>query len=300
MHRRLLVRLLAALLLLLTLTACAPQADPESAMRQPVRLYYCDTTAAHGDALGALAWETVDYGAGALSPDGLLALYFSGPKSETMTAPFPEGLRWVRATQENGTLSLLLSEEYDMLSGVYLTLTNACLLQTLLQLPGVQQLYIENSGLLSASAGEMVTQEQFVLEDTTLLHPQQAVTLWLPDPDSGLLCAERRTLSYETRTELPALALDALFASSDLFPEGTECLELSVQGEFCTAVLSEEFLGCDVQAQTAALAVRAVTATLCDFEEIERVQLLVDSGELKNVSLAEPLAPQDGWYAQSE
>lgn len=300
MRRRLLTRLLAALLLLLVLTACAPQTDPESAMRQPVRLYYCDPSAAHGGTLGALAYETVDYGAGALSPDGLLALYFAGPKTETMTAPFPQGLRWVRATVEDGVLSLLLSEEYDTLSGVYLTLTNACLLQTVLQLPGVQQLYIENSGLLSASAGELLTQEQFVLEDTTLLHPQQAVTLWLPDPESGLLRAEHRTLSYGARTELPALALDALFASSDIFPEGTGCLEVRVQGGFCTLVLSEEFLGCDAQAQTAALAVRAVAATLCDFEEIERVQLSIDGGEMKNVSLAEPLAPQDGWYAQSE
>lgn len=297
MRNRRPVRLLAALLLLLALSACAPQTAPEGAMRQPIRLYYCDFSAAHGGTLGALAYETADYGEEAPTAEGLLELYFSGPEDGSLTAPFPQGLRCVQASMEDGTLSLLLSEEYDTLSGVYLTLTNACLLQTLLQLPDTERLCIENSGLLSSSAGELLTQEQFVLEDTSVLHPQQAVTLWLPDVDSALLRAERKTLSYETRDELPALALDALFAASDLFPEGTACVEVRVQGGFCTAVLSEEFLGCDAQARTAALAVRGVVATLCDFEEIERVQLDIDGGELKNVSLAEPLAPQDGWYA---
>lgn len=294
--RKTICLLLCAALLAATILGCTAGAD-EREYVNPIDFYYCEPENAHGGETGALAFETVELGSADVSVEHILELYFAGPALDALSAPFPSGLHCERLWLEDGVLTLQLSEEYASLSGVRLSLTNACLAETLLQLPFVSGVRFESSGkMLSDQTSETFTADSFLLEDTSMLHPEQTLTLYLPDADSGALRAERQTVRYEAKSELPRLALGALFSVEDAFPEGTSCEELSVQGSFCTVVLSGEFRGCDTDAQTAQLSVRAVVATLCALDEIDSVQLSVSGGEMTNVALDAPLMPEESWF----
>ena len=124
------MRRITALFLLIALLAglsgCAVQT--QETYREPIRLYYCDLAQehAHGGADGVLAYETIDLGEGGMTAETALSRYFEGPKSAELTAPFAPGTRCERVRLDGGVLSLRLSEEYGALSGVWLTLTNAC------------------------------------------------------------------------------------------------------------------------------------------------------------------------------
>lgn len=291
----------ALLLALLTVLSalCACGAQPTKA-ENPVSFYYCDFSASHGGGDGVLACETVDLGGSDVELETLLSRYFRGPQSPELSSPFPEGLCCEKMQLDGETLSLWLSEEYSELSGVWLSLTNACLVRTLTQFSFVSSVRIENGGMLTAQTDAPLTEDSFLFADTSVLHPEQTVTLWLVDAESGLLRAQSTSISVEDTARLPAQTLEALFAASTYFPEGTACVELSVQGGFCVAVLSEAFLQCEENPDAALLAVRSVVATLCALEQIERVQLSVQGGEIAGLDLADPMQPQEEWYARSE
>ena len=294
--RKTICLLLCAALFAAATAGCAADMD-EREYVNPIDFYYCEPENAHGGETGALAYETVELGSEEVSVEHILELYFAGPATDALTAPFPSGLRCEQLWLEDGILTLQLSGEYAALSGVWLSLTNACLTETLLQLPFVSGVRFEGSGkMLSDQTAETFTEGSFLLEDTSMLHPEQTLTLYFPDAESGALRAERQSVRYEAKSELPRLALQALFSAEDAFPEGTSCEELSVQGSFCTVLLSGEFLSCDTDAQTAQLSVRAVVATLCALDEIDSVQLSVSGGEMTNVDLSAPLMPEEEWF----
>lgn len=283
-------------LFFLAATGCSVQTNPERTYQNPIRFYYCDWNAAHGGSDGVLAYETVELGRGHTPEKSVLTRYFSGPQSENLTSPFPKGIRCEEATLTNGVLSIRLSEEYDALSGVWLTLTNACLVRTLLQLPEVNGVYIENASLLTQQTAGILKEENFLFEDLALQYPAQSVTIYVPNTATQNLKSVQQTVSTDQKENMALLALETLFAASDLFTDGTSCVEFTMQGGFCTTVLSEEFLDCDRDVQTATLAVRSVVATLCALDGIERVQLSVEGGQMQSISLTEPLQPQQDWY----
>lgn len=295
MRKRVLALCLA--LALFAAAGCSAPTEPADSQTGVMQYYYCDFETAHGGTDGVLSGETADLDSSA-EPQELLAHYLEGPDSPELTAPFPDGLRCESAELQNGVLYLRLSEEYNTLSGIWLSLTNACLTKTLLQLPEVERVQIENgSGMLSSQTENAFTEESFLLEDRSMTDMAQSVMLYLPDKAAGVLRAERQTVSAAADL-LPMQVLSMLFEASAFFPEGTSCMELSIQGGFCTAVLSEAFLGCDTDAQTAELAVRAVVATLCALDGVERVQLSVQGGTMQHVSLTEPLSPAVDWYSE--
>lgn len=291
-----------ALLLALLLTASALSACGAQPVRaeNPVSFYYCDFSSSHGGEDGALAYETVDLGGSSVVLETLLRQYFRGPQSPELSAPFPKGLYCEKMQLDGDVLSLWLSEAYSELSGVRLSLTNACLVRTLTQFSFISSVRIENGGMLTAQTDAPLTKDSFLFADTSVLHPEQTVTLWLADAESGFLRAQHASISVEDTARLPAQTLETLFATSGYFPEGTACVELSVQGGFCVAVLSEAFLRCDENPDAALLAVRSIVATLCALEQIERVQLSIQGGEIAGLNLANPMQPQTEWYAQSE
>lgn len=282
--------------LLAGLSGCAVQT--QETYREPIRLYYCDLAQehAHGGADGVLAYETIDLGEGGMTAETALSRYFEGPKSAELTAPFAPGTRCERVRLDGGVLSLRLSEEYGALSGVWLTLTNACLCKTLLQLPDVEHIRIENESLYALQGGAVFSEDDFLFEDAAMLRPRQTLTLYVPDEERGGLAAVQTQISRRAEEPLAQAALGALFRQ-DAFPPGITCTGLRVQGGLCLAVLSERFLQCDSSEQTAELAVHSVAATLCALDGIDRVMLSVEGGEMTHVSLSGELSPEREWFA---
>lgn len=158
--------LLAALLLAL-LCGCAP-ARPAAVYQNPIDFYYCDFADAHGGALGALAKQTVDLVDSEVTVEEVLKRYLEGPDDPALAAPFPNGLTCESVALSDGVLSIRFGEAYAELSGVRLSLTNACLTKTLLQIPHVESVRIEtDSGMLTTQTATAFTEESFLLKDVS-------------------------------------------------------------------------------------------------------------------------------------
>ena len=71
----------------------------------------------------------------------------SGPLSDKLVSPFPQGVRQLSPpTLENGVCRLNLSEKYGGLSGAALTVADYCITLTLCQVPEVEVVYIDVEG----------------------------------------------------------------------------------------------------------------------------------------------------------
>ena len=115
--------------------------------------------------------------------------------------------------------------------------------------------------------------------------------------------SEKRAVAYRAQSDLPQLVLEQLLDGPTLqnlvspIPRGTRCVDVTLTDGVCSVVLSEEFTACDTDEASAALAVRALAATLCELPDVQSVRLsVIGVQDLTYFSIAEPLAPTDDWF----
>ena len=78
--------------------------------------------------------------------EALMEELLTGPEGQELTSPFPTGARLLGWSLEAGELHLDLSGQYGGLTGVDLTVADACLALTLCQAPGVESVYVTVEG----------------------------------------------------------------------------------------------------------------------------------------------------------
>lgn len=163
----------ALLAVLLLLTACGGSAD--SRERGEYVLYFlvdADSQTGHGPALD---WENYPAEEETPGPEELLNALLAGPTQAGLTSPFPKGVTlrsWAFDRERPGVLQVSLSEQYGALADVSLTLADYCLVLTLSQLEGVEQVEIISGGYSSSyrshqllSADEAVLWDELLAED---------------------------------------------------------------------------------------------------------------------------------------
>ena len=135
-------RRIAALGCLLALAAggCAPRPEePEGG--------YCVYYSALSDRFAPLPLDCEPFeGSGGDPIPALVDALLSPPETQGLATPFPEGVRLLSWELEEGRLHLDLSEQYGGLSGVDLTVADACLTLTLCQVEGVESVYVTVEG----------------------------------------------------------------------------------------------------------------------------------------------------------
>ena len=119
----------------------------------------------HGPALDTQPWE------GEASPEALLAGLLAGPVQEGLSSPFPRGVS-LRQTawdpERPGVLQVSLSEQYSALTDISLTLADYCIVLTLAQAEGVEEVEILSAGYsASYRSHQRLTPEEAVLEENT-------------------------------------------------------------------------------------------------------------------------------------
>lgn len=102
----------------------------------------------------------------------LLALLMAGPEEEGSRSPFPAGTRVRAWHREENRVSVDLSEAYSGLAGVELSLADGCIVLTLCQLEGVEEVYITVEGRPRPFRDQVYTKEDFIENNRFDLLPQ--------------------------------------------------------------------------------------------------------------------------------
>lgn len=292
---------LIALAISLVLCGCAA-AQPS--YTNPIRFYYDSAEVAYNQPGGTLAYETRDLLSRQIGIDEILTLYFAGPQDETLVSPFPDGTACTAMSLQSGVLTITLNSAYAQLTGAARTSAAACLTLTLTQIRSVEQLCIETPDAVSAEQRQVYYRaEDFILRDTSVTNPEWTATLYFCRAGAQQLRAEKRAVAYRAQSELPQLVLAQLLKGPTLqdlvspIPRGTRCVDMTLSGGVCSVVLSEEFAACDTDAASAALAVHALTATLCELPDVESVRVsVIGVQDFTNYSILEPFTPADDWF----
>lgn len=296
---RRLIPLVAALSLL---CACSgTKASMPTAPAGGYLLYFLDERDTAVSALSAEAW-TPAKGEENLAWAAVQAL-LDGPSGEGLASPFPNGVEIRGLRQEDGVLHLELSEQYDGLSGVSLTLANACLTLTLCQIEGVEGITITVEGLDgSNTAATLLTPEQMLLQGGEEDLVEMTAALWFPRSSGEGLGVEYRPLYLTGESSLSRVLLDALLAGptyeslSPVLPAGTEVRGVTVEDGICYVDFSAAFQeGLPEDANALHLLIYSVVNTMAgNLDSIQAVQILVEGQRMSaqdGLELDRPLTP---------
>ena len=102
-------------------------------------------------------------------PEELMTALLAGPVQEGLRSPFPRGVSLLRCQWDEerpGVLLVDLSEQYGALADISLTLADYCVVLTLSQLEGVEQVEITaQSHWVSYRSHQQLSGEEAVLRD---------------------------------------------------------------------------------------------------------------------------------------
>lgn len=261
-------RLMILMLVLALLCAgCGERGHGEVETEEyPVCFVTREETAEGGDG-GIASKSVVDWEYHALPPgqralDGLIRTLLAGPEGEGLASPFPRGTSLRGWRQENGVVTLDLSEAYGGLSGVELTLADACIVLTLCRLEDVEAVYLTVDGRPRPFRDQVLTPADFLLEEGEPGEREVEAALWFPAGEE--LGREERTLRLAAGDRIEVALLQELFSGPEsgeldrACPEGTVLRSLSLDGGRAAVNLSARFL----EGEEAPLRLWAVVQTL--------------------------------------
>lgn len=283
--------LLLALAGLLLLSACALMEDGEETPPQGAyKVYYAVT--GEQSRVRAVDWE-YRVPTGEDTAAELAELVLSRPETLGLASPVPSGTRLLSCQREEGQLRLDFSEQYGGLSGVELTVANACLTLTLCQLEGVEEVYVTVEGEpLPYQTLRTMGVDDVLLPGTGAAELTAAVGLCFPRADGSGLGVEYRDVVQNEGDTMASTVFSALLDGpryqelTGLMPEGTKLRGISVESGVCTVNLSPEFLtGLPEDEQSARLLLYSIVNTLCMQENlsISAVQILSDGHAIESI-----------------
>lgn len=294
------VFLLLAVALLVSLWGCATREEESSGV---VVWYAGNVSVWNGD---SKAVSSLPYEGESVTVAGLVAALAARPEgADGLMSPLPAGTRLLGWSLENGLLRLDLSEEYESLEGMALTVADYCLTLTLTQVPGVERLSITVEGrVLEQRHRQVLLAEQVILSGAEERPVEVPVALYFPRAAGRGLGLETRILQMTEGEVLAELATLALLAGpeneelSSLIPAGSRLLALKMEDEVCVVDFSEEFLS-DVPEDEGSqlLVIYSIVDTLGNLETVGAVRFLVEGETLTHygsVVLTEPLEPDFG------
>lgn len=275
-------RLMILMLVLALLCAgCGERGHGEVETEEyPVCFVTREETAEGGDG-GIASKSVVDWEYHALPPgqralDGLIRTLLAGPEGEGLASPFPRGTSLRGWRQENGVVTLDLSEAYGGLSGVELTLADACIVLTLCRLEDVEAVYLTVDGRPRPFRDQVLTPADFLLEEGEPGEREVEAAMWFPAGEE--LGREERTLRLAAGDRIEVALLQELFSGPEsgeldrACPEGTVLRSLSLDGDRAAVNLSARFL----EGEEVPLRLWAVVQTLEGVIPGVRVQFQVE------------------------
>lgn len=272
--------ILAALVAALLLPGCAP-ADSE----EGDYLIYCKAALdGSGGADAVYAWSGNASGENEERIASDLVCQIIDVPAEQYESPLPQGTRLLSLQIENGLATVDLSSQYASLSGVDLTIADACITLTLCQLPAVERVCILAQGKpLPYRTRQTMTADDVLLSSMDEEVRTLRARLFFVDGESGELTSESRTIQmYEGQTKAQTV-LEALLNGPEteellpVLPEGLEVLSVRTEEGVCYVNFSKEFLEVIPHSlQQQENVIYSVVKSLCSVSDIEAVQFVVE------------------------
>ena len=279
--RRLAILTLAVLLL----AACAPSPEEHSADDYTL---YLAAQLEDSDGGDAIRERSVRVENSAAMPTAELAktliaeLLAAGDDLE-LRSPFPSGTTLQKLTVAGGRAAVDLSEPYARLSGIDLSIADACLTLTLTQLDGVYAVRITANGReLPYRRTQLLTAADALLSSGEDVIRPINVSLWFADKDTMALRAQQQTIAlYEGQSRVSAV-VDALKRG----PAGDDTLQTLLPGSFailsartedgiCYVNLSGYVIQSIEEARRAPV-MESLSRSILSLSGVEEVQYMVD------------------------
>ena len=272
------------LIFALLLTACSNRT--EERRETTYELYYAARLEeGGGDAISQRSVRIADEEAQdtAAVAERLIGELLRTPGDLSILSPFPQGTELKSVSIAGGRATVDLTEQYERLSGVELSIADYCLTLTLTQLEGINAVRITANGReLPYRGTQLLTEADALLsghEDA--LRPIN-VTLWFPDRETRELRPQQQTLAlYEGQSRVSAV-LDALAlgpegddSMTQILPAGFAPLSSRIDSGICYVNLPADVPLPEDEAERALL-FDALTRTLLSLNGVEEVQFLLE------------------------
>ncbi len=289
--------------LLLLLASCA--APEEAPSPDDYELYYAAqlTASDGGDAIrsAVIRVEGSDSLDTAALAERLLTALLAAPEDAALRSPFPAGTSLQKLTVAGGRATVDLSEPYARLSGIDLSIADACVTLTLTQISGIYAVHITADGReLPYRKTQLMTAADALLSSGENAIRTINVQLWFLDVQSGELRAQAQTLGlYEGQTRVSAV-LDALkHGGADdetlqpLVPQELVVSSSRIEDDICYVNLrGAAYLPPD-EAQRA-LAIESLARSLLSLDGVSEVRFLSDGEAVPEWTLPVPEAEPQG------
>lgn len=272
-------RILSLLLFLALLSAC--QAQTQKQEGTPFIFYY---PAVNASSDGTLLESTVYFENGLPALKPLVQAYLESTLPEGAYSAVPEG--WTLQTVSklsDGTL--LIAFEGSAASSIENSLAAACFSKTFLQFDGIVCVSLTLPG---RSEALLLTQDDVLFEDTSMLPQKEQIVLYYPDDELRYLVRETRTVEAVEPSEKPAYIIEQLLTGKvhPCIPEQTQLLGVQVENGVCTVNFSSAFSQ-NMERSFAAerMALYSIVNSLTELEEIQTVDIWVAHAPLERLYL---------------
>lgn len=213
-----------------------------------------------------------------------------GPEDPGLYTVFPEQLRLLSWEEEGGVLTLDFSEEYSELTGISLTLANACLTLTLTQLDQVEEVQAIVTGKPLPEGGAALSPEDLLLDGQTPDPVTLGFQLYFPLTEGEGLGTEYREAELSGTTL--ADQADAVVRLLSKGPRHTQTMSNPFQGlegklecrmveDVCLLTLTQGWTQVLVESPQAR---QALVNSLCELEGVEGVAFEDGEGEIPQLS----------------
>lgn len=218
-----------------------------------------------------------------------LAQMIQGPQSEGNKTLFPENTKLLSIAINGGVATLDFSKPYNEARDVSALLLRLSIVNTLCGIKGIEGVVINVEGkpIVSESTGKefgVLSLENIAFETNDVQNGEKTtITLYFPQKNGDKLVRETRRIKLQSALSLEKAVIGELIKgpenedSARALPVDAKLIGIETKNNVCFVNFSSEFVTKTAPGSlTTTLALYSVVNSLCQLENVESVQILVN------------------------
>lgn len=212
-----------------------------------------------------------------------------GPLKEAGEALLPKETKLLKIAIENNVATINMSEQFSEVKGTKALLLRLSFVSTLCAIDGIDGIVIQVNGspIVSETTGKefgVLSGENIAFNtDDTVSEAEQTIALYFPEKNGDKLGVERRRVKVQNSLSLEKTVINELLKGTKndkltrSLSEDVKLLGIETKDNVCFVNFSSEFVSKTSSGSLATtLALYSVVNTLCELENVQSVQVLVN------------------------